>query len=472
MTNFKHIVILILIQLYVVYTKEKITVKPSQINTQMLRMKKLVNRSDGREQQLAITKTYTTTTAFKENTKLYGKIDPDDPMYKDRPIFEIFVRPKADGIWQRFKDIACETGIRDTAVDVYNGGILSEDNRYFLEKGISTQLFGTGMGGDRLIYAEVVKVLPQLKKTKLRDINFGYKFVFNNNLMVDGMDDTSMREIWKLKADYGPPKKEKIILPSAQTIDLEAISLEDIGVKKEEIDRVDTYSSLVKIFFTSIPSDFDRLYICSDGSALPSEIVEDNMTDKSNGFLSSAGVVALATSNDSIVAKLDVQIVSDGSVVTSPFDAELLGGLASSWILHHYLAHEDMRKGDKCISIEILSDSKSLIRSLRQNVSPQNENPTDSEDMRGNAGYDQDRSQGAVDMESFILHQDYTIDDLLHVESISDILSKTKARKLLGSLIRKMTTKQNTNENVKNSFSIKYKWVPGHPEKRNDDPQR
>jgi hypothetical protein len=347
---------------------------PSKIKSNMLRMKKISNKSDLREQKLEISKMFTETKSFLTAPKpVYGRINPLDPQYKDRPIFEVYVRNKKGGIWLRLKDVACKPEMVVNIALLAEGGSIAEESRESLEKNIHSELFGLGMGGDKILHSEVVSVIPQYRKLKLRDMLVGYRQIVTQDNSILASDDSSC--IWALnQAPYSSmnhiPTFPSTFILSADVIDEYVDASPRSNGAVTQVDSIEDMTSKIDEFCSAISKQRSKtkgkasksspinLYICSDGSAT-------RYSDHIGRYFASAGLVLAATdSSDNIESMLNIQAKADGSVIMNPFDAELIGGLLALGVFIRLSQHKSLKTAP--LTSTFLSDSRTLVRVFRQ----------------------------------------------------------------------------------------------------------
>lgn len=388
-------------------------INPSKIKSNILRMKKLSNKSDLREQNLEISKLFTESKSFLTAPKaVYGQIDPLDPRFKDRPIFEIYIRNKKGGMWLRLKDVACKPEMVVNVALLAEGGSVAEESRESLEREIHSELFGMGMGGDKILHSEVVSVIPQYRKLKLRDMLVGYRQLGLDSKISDNSCIWTLNQMPYSSARNIPSFPSTFILSSS--VIEEYIDSISSGRAMDHSDSIyDTISKLNE-FSNKIsrlsPDKPINLYICSDGSAT-------RYSENIGRYFATAGlVIAAADNNNNILSKMNIQATADGSVVTNPFDAELIGGLLALGVFVSLTRTSSL-------PCTFLSDSRTLIRVFRQliesSLSNQENNPSSDKLLR-----------------------DYVVETTIELKNKFSLLPQLE------------------NEN------LKFRWTAGHPEKR------
>lgn len=312
---------------------------PSKLKTDMTRLKKLTQKSDRWEQSLAVSQSFVPSKLTSAD--IYGKLDRN--LLNDEPIYEIFVRKQGKGLWHRLKDISVDSSLQNIAESVREGGLSAEMSRPQLERGISASLLGSGMGGDKVLFLEIQQVLSQFKKTKIQEMEIGYKFIDDDIIWML----TALSSHSSTKKSFMNESIQSIINNQTMSLANSTLHCPKTGLLIYERLKRDIQEHLCT-------SEVREIRICSDGSA--TQILASN-----DSFLVSAGVVACALSYQNEMSRqMQWKIVNDGSVVTSPLDAEILGGLLAIFL------REIVMTTSPDIPVTFMSDSKSLLRLIRQ----------------------------------------------------------------------------------------------------------
>jgi hypothetical protein len=412
------------------------------------------------------------------------------------PIYELFARRRDTGLWTLFQEIVGDTREVIQLGDMIEreGGLESELSRPVLGQNIARLLIHTtcngdgpkskatqpdsedgdnkendgseysksttaqiGMGGQLKVVAMVKDVLPQFKKVKNRDLEFGYRQLVNssvintldellwstssaavaageNHIWSFSLWEPSSTDVKKMRqgaapADVTPIDAASVIerAPKApfQLPDLrQSLASTSITTTSTTTDGISSLNDhLIRFLLAlSVRADGDAssmdkstIIICSDGSA--------NIQEKT----AAAGVSVVALIGDSsdsteasmVRASFGVQISRAGGLVDTPFDAELVAGLAALSIGRFLVQIQHDQKVALFNRMEYITDSKTLTRAIRTGPSSE----TGDLAVRTNSS-----SRSAM----WALMMD-------HVAYISSL-----------------------NE----SLSWQYSWYPGHPERR------
>lgn len=393
---------------------DNVPINPSKIQTNIAKMRHMATRSSFKQQQVSSAQVYLPKLGENTAHPLLGKINPTD--HPGLPIFEIYVRKKAGGLWVGFQELVGVQDVVNTAAAVTEGGIDSELQRPILEKWLHTTMFGSGMGGDKVVANRVRELIPQFKKAKDRDMMYGYRQV---------QEDSS---IWSMGI---PASSELTSGPKYTMADLKAPSVlngdefdwEDLQVIDNQ-GRWSALSTTIDGYLSDLKAlagpKIDRFVACSDGSATP-------LMYTRGAFLCSAGVaISPVTLVDGeqwevIHPPLLVRVGHGELIVPTPFDAELIGGLAAlvvANLLSSKLSRLEQNGGATALPWSLLSDSRPLVRILKQ------------------------------------LQED-------HTEESSLSTSTTGYRDRITALIQKQLTTDSPLD-----FGIEAMWVAGHPERR------
>ena len=147
-------------------------VNVSKLKTDQSKMKSQLTRHNTREQALA----------SKEALlpKFGGKGDKEVREDNGYTFFELLVRRVGTGPWLRYLDLGGDVDTETMVTNVINGGVENELWRGKLDDLIRSSLFGIGIGGETVAISKVKSALPQLKKVRSREIQFGYRIALND----------------------------------------------------------------------------------------------------------------------------------------------------------------------------------------------------------------------------------------------------------------------------------------------------
>jgi len=347
----------------------------------------------------------------------------------DIPVFTLFVRRLKTGPWTRFEDVKGDETIRPVCESVVlNGGLEAESLRESLDGYMITRLFGdepssaaaaTGQAvlPPSLLVNKIKGTLPQLKKLRPRDLEIGYK------LAAEGEEICSLTAILQRAKD----EAQRLALAEFNAREDRQLSLlGDLRAAADEqgrspvslqpafappvavaVAKLDLDSLLLRLRETPLtPAGFkpalDRLHdfvaecpeaadfdviLCSDGSA--------SMCGGGGCAAASAGVVAVCApvnpreqvhlNEDNAeeeneekgdeegeeeyrpdLSVLRVHVSDVASVVETPFDAELVAGLAATTLALQLVAAVRKAPTSKPLGrLVLLTDSKTLIRAAR-----------------------------------------------------------------------------------------------------------
>ena len=341
----------------------------------------------------------------------------------DVPVFALFVRRLNTGMpWSRFDVCRGDESIRPLCEQVVQeGGIGAESLRGKIDRFMIDRLFSSGIAGatvdvaaahteatsvspPNLLVSRIKSALPQMKKLRPRDLEIGYM------LAAEGEEICSLTAL--LLLDKEKERQQALLLfrqseerqltvlgemhasneakladdtrsrfsssPAAATpaakIDMDAslaqarssATLSVPAALAVALDQMDEFVAQCPDYGT-----FD-LYLCSDGSAIMCE---------GGCVAASAGVFATTHSLDGvgevngeaddeyrvIPGALRLQVSGVEGVVESPFDAELVAGLAAATLATKLaLAFRQHASPAKPLGkVVILTDSKTLLRATR-----------------------------------------------------------------------------------------------------------
>lgn len=369
-------------------------------------------------------------------TKVTNKENDDDLLLA--PCIEIFVRKHSVGLWIRLKKKCIYCGIsNETTIasstnsnEYYHenkqinkiftdlnclSGIEEEVQRDTIDKWISLRLFtDAGLGGERNFIQQVKILLPQFKKLKPKEFEFGYRYIpyqdtsplFNSvqeNSETAAIDrNQSPQEVYSLiskererisaKIAKSNEDQENItndqtaVWNSSELLRLCNPSIKDSVCDDKRLQSLLTISqqkALVHIqsvadrMFQSLqePQSVKHLDVFFDGSAYFSKSKMTDGSAKSPAdtlcVKAGAGVYIVPRDDDSYILNSKVAarkgwpicVHSASALVSTPFDAELLAGLAAVTILSNIVKSYALMK--QTPSITIFSDSKTMCRVFR-----------------------------------------------------------------------------------------------------------
>jgi len=222
-----------------------------------------------------------------------------------------------------------------------------------------------------LVIAEVTKIFPHFKKLKPRLFEFGYKiFTYEEHNSIF-MLSRSMTNL---------PLESKKSFRDMETA--ESIDVDDLIFKMNDSTRSNQYLSFqtestvketlllerkLNIFIDGfIASHSKEIIICSDGSAL---LNGKRCVDATAGL-----IISFPTNSSSkfdAANMFTVKVENAGGMVLTPFDAELLAGLAAlslariivDSIIARNVSIDSSHKSD--LKVTLLTDSRTLLRSVR-----------------------------------------------------------------------------------------------------------
>lgn len=303
------------------------------------------------------------------------------------PRIDLYVRKFGQGFWIRFKGIQGTDEVHDkfSSLSVCTG-IEEESIRNEIDAFISTELFGAGIGAERAYIKSARQTLPHMKKVKVAEFEFGYKYmslppanastVDPTLTLTDSLQESVVALCSKERSKLMMSKvhtTNRLNLP--QNVSKSVESLMEEWNRSNRISYLESHDTMLKQASTAIDEflsacekrNCNSLLAVCDGSA---------NFEKQTCLIASAGVVLLPF-DTCVLQKPPLHLslhISAGSVfVNTPFDAELLGGFAAFTILKRVALQRTFSKLEP-LSIYFLTDSKTLHRILRA------EGPTENDD--------------------------------------------------------------------------------------------
>ena len=340
------------------------------------------------------------TSTSKSKIDIFKLKDPFDNDVELIPLprIELFVRKYSQGFWTRFKGIHSNNTVIN---DQFNSlrttsGIEEETIRYNIDQYITNTLFGDGLGGERNFITNLKTKLPRLKKLKTKEFEFGYKYVKDTTIIDksdksnsdSSIDDeyiyetlTHTEKLYSLlslerpriaaKTEKGPkysPESYPCSINSTYAQLYNSYLSYTTGSSTENghnSDRFDTYIKaystpisniqyMIHQFYTQfISHKCQSLLVVCDGSAY---FYNQTCTK------SSAGIYMLPLDRDGVPVysiHLPIRIHSAQSLISTPFDAELLGGMAAITLIRAFLEYFTIRKRDDSPGIQHSADTGS-----------------------------------------------------------------------------------------------------------------
>lgn len=382
----------------------------SRLKTDLSKMRQDISKSGFKQQQAPLSQKFSPKFGDTKPTEQNGGLSTSKSSLNtaylargDIPRFSLFVRRLQAGPWSRFDDMLGDESIQSICEDiVINGGLEAEALRGHIDKYMISKLFGTDTSTNPSLLVNRIKgALPQFKKFRPRDLEIGYK------LAAEGEEICSLtslliiarEEILKLERQQFKESEErqitildqmhkaKALLNQSSLISLTAQVMPqmipspklDIGEflstrQPTEFVRSHawlTLQTLLESFVNDRPAGECDLYLCSDGSA---SMCQGGCSIASAGlFATFMSRYQYENENSNEVDGEEFQIDPQENairihirgvevVVESPFDAELVAGLAAITV-----ALEIAKKaGGKMLGkIVLLTDSKTLVRAVR-----------------------------------------------------------------------------------------------------------
>ena len=321
----------------------------SKLKTDQSKMKASLTRYTTREQAVA---------SKEALLPKFGGSKGDKEIRTDNgfTFFELLVRRAGSGPWLRYQDLLGDDGTEVLVDNVVNGGVENELWRERLDEHIKKSVFGVGLGGDGLAIAKVKGALPQLKKLRPRDFQFGYRIAVDDEPVYSIERSTGAAKTSAAAASGPPP-------PRLDVAALMALP----GAPAAEGSAEHTLTCMMRGLCDAMAAaGADSCVLFSDGSATPC----DTTVSGGEGDGGAAAPVQFATASSGVYLlpmrgpeplygiSRSVRVQAVAGLVDSPFDAELVAGLsavtlaammagmaAGAWVLH--------------------TDSKTLARAVR-----------------------------------------------------------------------------------------------------------
>ena len=404
-------------------TPPHIISNPAKYQTQATRLLKEVSQRSRQEQEREIRKSYSK--AVKEKELVSSNRDFAG---LNESVVQLFARRVDCGPWSLFDNlIVTDIKLQEVCKIVESGGIAAESVRLDLDKWVSQQVYGKskGLGAPTAAIEKLSQTLIQFKGLKPRFVQFGYKLLQEESsrcvsVVTRSASNSEQISSAQRLADLSPPDPIDIgeLLSNNRNVEF----LNDMK------EKISTFSKLV------ISSNSKEVMICCDGSALMSG---DRCMDASAGVIATPLPIETTDCGSNIIGgdnflsmthqlrllgnkSLQLRVTDVGGMVTTPFDSEIVAGLAALAVaceLHYF-----------GISCNVFSDSRSLCRLSRR-----------SEDGTTSSSTDQQSNRWQLD-------------------------------NLLKSLVERLSDGMKCRGDGNNSFKVE--WTPGHPERRETDFQR
>lgn len=421
--------LLLLFLLPVAWSNNRQPPNVSKLKTDQRKLRGVELRSGLKQQQLPTTQRFNPKFGDAKTTEKHGSQTSALMAQRveylaqgDLPIFFLFVRRRKTGPWSRFDLRKGDESIRLTCENVVqNGGVEAEGLREDVDRYMVSRLFG--LAGETaippLLVNKIKTSLPQLKKLRPRDLEIGYK------LAADGEEISSLTALQQLERErlrrqavlqHGQAELTQLSLldeihESESRIEARPVSEGsayfpplapapklDLGQYLASVRAADGTSSApfspavavllgqLEDFVSRCPDSDFSLYLCSDGSA----------TMCQGGCSSaSAGIFATTLADGQLVEDVNekrlptdnvdreeqdeedrpktsacafrVHISQVEGVVESPFDSELVAGLAAVSMAVRIIAalNSSFRRPRVPDNVVILTDSKTLLRAAR-----------------------------------------------------------------------------------------------------------
>lgn len=348
----------------------------------------------------------------------------------DLPIFSLFVRRRKTGPWSRFDLLKGDESIRLTCENVVlNGGVEAEGLREDIDRYMVSRLFG--LVGETaippLLVNKIKTSLPQLKKLRPRDLEIGYKLAAEGE-EISSLTALQQLEKERLRRQavlqHGQAELTQLSLldeihESEPLIEPRPVSEESALGAPEFSQRapapkldIGQYLASARAAASTLSAPFNpsvaivlgqledfvsrcpdsdfSLYLCSDGSAT---MCEGGCSSASAGIFATTLVDGhlgedendeqLPTDNSdreeqdeegvqedlpkTSACAFRVHISQVEGVVESPFDSELVAGLAAASIAVRIISalKSSFPRPRAPDDVIILTDSKTLLRAAR-----------------------------------------------------------------------------------------------------------
>lgn len=310
----------------------------AKLNTKMNKMKATLTRHNTKEQ--SIVKTQALLPKFIDKAKnAVGRLHEEE-YTNGFATFELLVRRTQTGPWYRYQDLMGTEATNDFVENVILGGLEAEAWRMKLDNWISMQVFGKGTGGESI--KKVKETLIQFKKLKPREFEFGYR------IAVDGETVYSVEK----------SMKEEIVIPKSRSPSMARVNVTNLISSMADPSIAETRISLKSMWLeeegrtTTLPADAPDVKIQSSISMLNDVVLlfyDRMVSEKANGCLffsdgsatlsedglgcatACCGIYLLPTKDNIPVYDISesIRVDSAGGMIDSPFDAELIAGLSA-----------------------------------------------------------------------------------------------------------------------------------------------
>lgn len=386
---------------------------PAMLKGKTARMRVMLSHSLTREQK-GHRKTFTPDFAsvFESHSKVIHSID-DGGVHGT----QLYARKHGTSVWQFLKSLPNDQTYLSLSSLISEGGIVAENARVDMDKWVATKVFGAGMG-DPLLLNSVRSTLPQLKRLKPQQIQFGYRVADEDIGAIERSMVIGAPSARKMFSGMSPAEQ---ITTADKLTDITANNIAQILRDPASIHSIRHRDGLQEIIAlnhrieqyarTLLAHNVAKVLVCTDGSA--------HFNDA--GCVLAGGGVALTAVYTDHQQGADMQVVDTYNksvsmcvrasdmecMTTTPFDAELLSGLTglvvTKLLLHHRSALQRAMRtvptgqrldysislavnNSGCstvegstplstpsplprLSVELCSDSRTYIRALRTDLS-------------------------------------------------------------------------------------------------------
>ena len=363
-------------------------------------------------------------------------------------------------------------------MEAQEGGIQAEAVRVNIDAWVAIKVFGSSsfsvLGGEAETVSDVKSLLPQFKKVRTRDIQFGYRLLLHDDdsepILL--LDKTMKHGDKQLEYD---DKEKHIELP--EIINLEHILTGNMVHVKYETERISknfdvdtnfgfesTTNTSQKLLFESWLKGLHReiqsseyqdqrsLHIYSDGSAT---FRGNRCMSASAGLLLFIPPLAIKRDNEdnedndvSLKNVWSLTVTNGGGIVGTPYDAELIAGLVASTIA------SILRKlgVDDGMHTSMFTDSRSLKRVILSGMKDEEKGGKVQESN------EQEESLGVFAMNRKLMT------NLLNT-NIQNIQQKTTQCETGMENFKNRSSSSSSSSSCK----VNVQWIHGHPERREVD---
>lgn len=436
----------------------------AKLNTKMNKMKATLTRHNTKEQ--SIVKTQALLPKFIDKAKnAVGRLHEEE-YTNGFATFELLVRRTQTGPWYRYQDLMGTEATNDFVENVILGGLEAEAWRMKLDNWISMQVFGKGTGGESI--KKVKETLIQFKKLKPREFEFGYR------IAVDGETVYSVEK----------SMKEEIVIPKSRSPSMARVNVTSLITSMADQPLTETRISLKSKWLeneeriNTLPADAQDVKIQSSISMLNDVVLlfyDRMVSEKANGCLffsdgsatlsedglgcatACCGIYLLPTKDNIPIYDISesIRVDSAGGMIDSPFDAELIAGLSAvtvAKLLAKIISkrteeeHSDTFEG-AVRATDSDADASSPSASIESIVSP---------------------SMGRNKIE-FTLHTDSkTLCRAIRTGPKGDLADRASPSRLA---LWKLLS-GHMGELLEMGLPMLVDWIPGHPERRDQDRNR